>query len=388
MDTPEIGDVLEQAAQESATEETIETPPADPPTEGPDEGEVPRETPPSSEPSEEPTGEETPPGETPAEDPPVEEDYTEEQFFTDLSEDTGLELTSYEQLVENHHELSRLRTENQQLRENPFQGYDPIVADIAKASQSGVDINTYLMAKNLSPSEMDGKEAMFQQFMLQNPNYAKYPQQARQQFERDFKQKYGIIDSQFTDEDDEEGLANHNHLVNDAKGALDWQQQMARDYLTNWQKENTTIPEASPEEGGYSREDYLQDVDQVVSQIDGYNFPIGNEENFKLGFDDNDRASIKHNVDNAADFLRDTIGINLDNGQVDPEKLGAIASMVQAWHKLGSSGLKDWILSEHNRQTLEAQEVNPTDPEKISGEKPGGDDGISKYLDSVATSRR
>ena len=342
------------------------------PTEPPvDEPNVPRET------------SETPPVE--GEPPVVEEEYGEAEFFTDLSQRSGLDISSLDQLDNDLQELRQLRQEREQWKNNPFEGYDPIVSQVAQASKNGMDVPTYLRAVNMDVSKLSGKEAMREQFLMDNPNIAKYPEYANSQFEKQYQQKFGILNKQF---DDPEEAAEAQSQIKDAETTLQFEEQIAKDKLAAWQEEHSKVPESQPEpEVDYTagRESYLSETQELVSNIDGWDIPIEGENTYTMAFDDNDRAAIQAKMENGIDTLKELVGIDLNTMQMDPEKFGSIVAMAHMVNKLSTgTGLKDYVLSQYNRQTLEAKETNPAEKEKLSGDAPAGDKE-SNVLKSAAT---
>lgn len=385
---PDESSVLAAAAGQVAERpETIETPapaPVETPMETPAPANEPAPTePPVDEPNVPRETSETPPVE--GEPPVVEEEYGEAEFFTDLSQRSGLDISSLDQLDNDLQELRQLRQEREQWKNNPFEGYDPIVSQVAQASKNGMDVPTYLRAVNMDVSKLSGKEAMREQFLMDNPNIAKYPEYANSQFEKQYQQKFGILNKQF---DDPEEAAEAQSQIKDAETTLQFEEQIAKDKLAAWQEEHSKVPESQPEpEVDYTagRESYLSETQELVSNIDGWDIPIEGENTYTMAFDDNDRAAIQAKMENGIDTLKELVGIDLNTMQMDPEKFGSIVAMAHMVNKLSTgTGLKDYVLSQYNRQTLEAKETNPAEKEKLSGDAPAGDKE-SNVLKSAAT---
>lgn len=352
---------------------------------------------PSSEPSAENTEEATdsavePEGEPAAEAEEENTSLSDEEYFGKLSQDTGYQLSSDEDLIK---VLSQARENETRLKElesrDPFADYDPIVKDIANAKKAGLNIDAYMNARKLDVDSLDAKEAMRQKFMLDNAD--EDPAFAKARFEREYKAKYGLINDHRTEEDFD-SPEEYQQFLDDKKFAemsLASDERKSKQDLNKWKEQNVTIPDTptglSDEDAKKVLEEYHQRVDSTVSELEGLEFKVGDKD-FQFGFDKDSKAAITEGLKNPDKTMKEVLGIDLESGNIDTNKLARMLALDAAFNSptLGKT-LQEFIMENNIKQTIEAKEANPKDPNSL-GSAPETKSEMELVAEAFAAKRR
>jgi hypothetical protein len=301
------------------------------------------------------------------------EESTDEEYFSSLSEITGREVKSDDDIVTSLKRVSELESELEALKSDPFGGYDPIVRDIAAATKANMDVNTFMSAKNLNVEALDGKAALLEKYKLDNSEAFKRDANfAQKRFERDFASKYSAINKALDPDDFETDIDYQNALDDQefSKSELSDSVAIAKQDLSKWQKENTTIVTPtglSDEEVTQRIESYNREVDSTLSNLKGLSIPVG-DKNFTFDLGVEGLKEVKAGLLNPEQTVRDVFGIDLEKGSIDSAKLAKALVFQSSFNngKLGDS-LKTFALESFNKETLAAKEVNPARANTPSG---------------------
>jgi len=317
----------------------------------------------------------------------VEDDYTKE--FAELSELSGFEIKSYDDLVDNLKARRDLETQLIEAKEKlkSYEGLDPLALDIDKASKAGIDINQYLQARTLNPDTLSGKDLLREKFLLENAEQAKNrPDFVKMRFEREFTAKFGEAGKTYSDVDGDD-FESKNEEANYQKAALQAEEDSAKRYLQDWKAKNVTIKEPAPQvtETGYTeeqtaaiRQEYTNKAKEFVSSVESVEIAVG-DKSFTYGIEGH-LAAIEKDLANPVETLQ-RHGIDLVNNKLDPDKMG---ELITAWYILKDVGfgksLADFSIEQFNKQTITTKQTgtSPTQPltggaipEKTLGQKIG-----------------
>lgn len=329
--------------------------------------------------------------ETPVEEP-VSEGVDDETYFKALTEETGIQVSSDKDIVNTLKENAQLKQELEKFKADPFEGYDPLVKDIASATKAGMDIQTYMSARTLDVDSLDTKAALYQKFKLDNAeNIKQNPTFYQKKFEREFAAKYGKIDSQISEEDFDDNNSYQNALedLEFTKAALENDVLVAKQDLKQWQKDNITIKqEEAPVEDVKERlEAYHSEVAKTLESTKGLQLPIG-DENFTFDLGNDGLEAVREGLMNPQNALKEIIGIDLETGVIDTNKLSKILvySAASNNNKLGDQ-LKKFAIEQYNKETIEGKMENSHKAEAL-GSAPETKTMQQKVAEAFASQRK
>lgn len=311
--------------------------------------------------------------------------YSEEEYYASLSESLGEEVASEQELVEKYTQLKRELEEIKS--KDPLESLSPLAKDVDRAEKAGMDVNTYLAARNADFDKMEGENLLWEKFKLDNPSMMSEPEYAREKFKRQMQADYGSLSK--PNEDDFDDPADYRQALSKYESEKDYAEKsknfsikQAREELKKWQADNVTIPEAKESEpAGLSQEEveanikkYDESVSQVLDEYNGFALDISGEEfGYELG--DDVKKSIEQRLRNPSEFLRDTIGIDLEsNSFPDLEKMTKAAMVLEAFENGDLvDQMKTWVLEKFNKDTVTSKRENPRPKDKSipsTGSKP------------------
>lgn len=304
-----------------------------------------------------------------------EEEYT--QYLGELSDETGIELSSEEDVVAALNELYEFKT-------NPQPELPKEAQMVADLISSGGDYRSKLRLLSLDTENLNDKEALKEAFFLKNE--VKGTQElANMQFERDFRNKYGVLDklNSFTDPDEKaEFEAENSEEIKFAKLSYEQDVKDAKDSVSRFIEDSTT---PSTEEGMTEEEmnqiyqNHVDQVNSVSTDFEGVVLPYGEngEDSFNLMISDEDRPLLQEALTNPVDYFRETVGIDIQTGQInDYNQLASVITMIQNSDKLVSV-LGQYYMEQNDKKTVEEIVENREKPKTTNSKPQQEGQGIS-----------
>ena len=293
--------------------------------EEPDEG---LDTPPDFE--EEIKAEEEQPEENTTEEDPEYEEEIDHEYYSSLTEATGYELNSDEDIVAMAQRLDEL----EQLAENPLANLPKEVQMVANAIQNGGDYMSSLRLLSMDTEKMSDMELLKENYM-RDSKVSSNQKLAEMQFEKDYENKYGILDqlNQIDDPDERAEFEQENaREIEYAKLSLEQDVKDAKESLEQFKEENTTKSPAetmSKEEQEEFIQTHLNSVKQQVSDFEGITLAFGEngDKQFNLQLADDQKEGLQTFLTNPAEFFREEIGFDLANGRYTEDGYDSMSSL-------------------------------------------------------------
>ena len=258
-------------------------------------------------------------------------EYNEEEAYLALSEETGVEVISDEDVVVKLKELASLR------KDSGLSSLSPAMQAAIKVEQEGGNLSEHFARVSMDIDKMDTKEALRQQFFKNDAKlYGTNPKLAQMKFERHFNEKYGKWESynNLTDEiDKKEFLDDHDQeSIDYEKMMLENDGALAKEELTAW-KESVKPVEKQATEGGMTEKEsseyatkYTAKVNDTLSSFQSVAISMGEgAKDFALGLNDTTRPKVEGWIKNPSTFLKD-IGFN--GSEIDTERLLPIMTVL------------------------------------------------------------
>lgn len=378
-----------------------DTPPADPPiepgtpvTDGDPDGDTPGA---STEPGADDgagggtpvtTADTTIPADPP--DPDI-EPTSEADDFLALSEETGVQVSTDDDIVNALIELNSLR-----------QGGSPsnlssAIKEAIEVEKSGGNLADHFARVGMDFTKMDGADVLRQQFFkTEAPLYNNNPKFAQMKFERSFKAKYGnwIEYDRLTDADDKADFAEeHGGIENIEYEKMMFQADtdMARAELSDWQK--TAAAEVKSNATGMSPAQeteyaatYKAKAEKSWSGFSALSIGMGEGlQDFSLGLNDTTRPQVEGWINNPSLFLRD---IGFDGEKIDTDRLLPIMTAIAELSN-GTFGprIAKYVVNNDNIETFKKTiEKPPTSSPSVTPDQ-GSDDPWSKIGDAAEKAR-
>lgn len=351
--------------------------PSNKPTDEPnDGGEDFNDDKPTDEPTDDPADE---PNDEPSDEPTNEVDneaYYE--YLGDLSEQTGVELSSEEDIVTALNELYEYKTATPV--EIPKEAQ--MVADLIN---SGGDYRSKLRLLSLDTENLNDKDALKESFFLTN-EVERSNELAGMQFERDFSNKYGILDkvNKITDPDEKAEFEQENkEEIKYAKLSYEQDVKNAKGQVSKFIEESTTLPSddgsMSEEEANEIYENHVNNVNHTLNSFEGVELPLGEsgKDSFNLTLSDEDRPLLQEVLTNPIDYFRETVGVDMKTGEIlDYNQLSSIFTVIQNWDRLAPV-LGQYYMEQTDKKTLEEITENREKPKNTSSKPKNEGQGIS-----------
>tara|TARA_R110002074_G_scaffold87945_1_gene194041 strand:+ start:7761 stop:8843 length:1083 start_codon:yes stop_codon:yes gene_type:complete len=204
-------------------------------------------------------------------------ELTDESIFSALSERLGREVNSFEDLevssVENESDFASDRLK--------------VINDYVKAT--GRTVEDYLATQSLDVSEMSDVEAIAKQIRLENPSLSKADVDAY------VSHTYKLSEKDFTESERGFGKV---QLARDAKGAKDYFNKIKDDFAQPM--ESSSMDKGISEE---ARTEWVSNMEGAVSDLEGIEFAINDNESFSYSFDEDTRSSLVDSNSNLDTFF-------------------------------------------------------------------------------------
>lgn len=262
---------------------------------------------------------------------PEEEEQSDEEVFTDLSQKSGVDVNSYDDVVNSLKELKKLK-------EDPYNGVSSLLKEAIKAEQQGIDPGRFIQLSKTDFDKMDAKEVLREQFMTKHAAmFQRNRSFAEKKFEVEFNAKYGAVnkkeDPDTMDENEIQQLREEKQF---AKDSLDYDASVAKDEL-NALKQKALTPESNKEEDEkpqLSQEeiDKLREKDQkenqsIVDDIENIEIPFGKEK-VNIQISNKEKEVIREALNTPLEALKEFFGIDTVGEKFNKE----VFANAMAWH--------------------------------------------------------
>jgi len=314
----------------------------------------------------------------------VDDDQISEEDFRALSEETGVAVTSDEDIVSALTELATLRKSS---KEQSYSDLSPAIQEAIKVEKAGGNLADHFARVGMDFDNMDARDVLRQQFFrTEQKLYSTNPKFAQVKFDRTYRERYGLWDAyqKLTSDEERTDFAEEHGMDNIEyeKMMLEADTQLARSELNEWKKtaapvvgqQNQSTEQMSPEEADKYATDYRNQVKQSWDGFQSVLIPMGEGQNdFALGLNDITRPTVEGWIDNPATFLKD-IGFN--GKEIDTDRLLPIMTLIAeaANGNLGGRIAK-YVVNADNIETFKKQIDKPvsTTTSTTSQERDGGD---------------
>lgn len=292
------------------------------------------------------------------------DDYNEEESYLALSEETGVEVTSDDDVINKLKELASLR------EGSDLSKLSPAIQAAIKVEQEGGNLSEHFARVSMDFDKMDTKEVLRQQFFKNDAKlYGTNPKLAKMKFERHFNEKYGKWESynNLTDDSDKEDFLDENggqDSIDYEKMMLDNDAALAKEELQVWKDEVKPV-EKQATDGGLTEEeattyanDYSAKVEETLSSFNSVAISMGEGSNdFELGLNEATKPTVEGWMKNPSTFLQD-IGFN--GQEIDTQRLMPIMTLL-AEASLGDLGAKiaKFTVDSENVETIRQAQEKP-----------------------------
>lgn len=296
------------------------------------------------------------------------DELTEEQAFKALSDETGVDVRTDEDIFTALTELNTLRASGPSTDQSDL---SPAIQEAIKAEKAGVNLADHFARTGMDFDKMDGQEVLRQQFFkadakLHNDN----PKFAQRKFERSFNSKYGnwIKYQAISDETEKAEFAEEHGIANIEyeRDELEHDTKMAKAELNDWKKEATPVVSDSqsgmtPEEADAYASEYATKVEKSWTDFEALAVEMGEGQNdFALGLTDTTRPVVEGWMNNPGEFLK---AIGFDDGQIDTDRLLPIMTAIAELSE-GTFGSKiaKFVVNTDNIETFKKMVDKPAKP--------------------------
>lgn len=317
-----------------------------------------------------------------------EEFVSDDEYFTELSEKIGYEVTTDEDLITLVRHLDS---------QDPLEGVSPLLKQVIEFESNGGDVREYFNVLSVNSESLSEKEAMWHKFKISNSTLSQEsPEFARQKFERDFDTKYKILSDQRGEDDfdSQEDFANFKRDQEYLRQELKWESQEAKKELDASREEALkTAPvqaQVNIEEQQRLLAEYQEQASYYKENFDTLQIPIDAEgkTNYNIGLNEKSRPMFEEWMDSPSKFL-DYIGIGSDQKTVNAELLAANMALIAAFsvdgeHSVGAQ-FANAMTERLNKNSVESRLENPA-PEGGKSNS-GGEGGKSELQEAVEAFR-
>lgn len=316
--------------------------------------------------------------------------------FRYLTEETGVEVTGIDQVVDGLKELAELRKGKGQT-----QNLSPAMQAALAVESAGGDLSEHFRRAGMDFENMDAQEVLRQKFFKDNAALHKSnPKLAQMKFERELRDKYGTYFAynalkdeterqDFIEENGEEEIEFEKLMLesdsNNAKTELEeWKKTAAPDKPA--QSTQTATSQPSQEEIDRINREYSEKAPKAFEDFEALSIPMGEgQKDFALGLNDKTRPIVESWVNNPYTFLN---AIGFEDNNVDIERLIPVMTAIAELSE-GTLGprLKKYITDSSDIETLDKKIDKPkvitTD---VVGEPKG--DEWDQVADAAANARK
>jgi hypothetical protein len=311
-------------------------------------------------------------------------------YLKSINEKAGLQFQNDDELV---NEIKASIALKEKLSEyettlKAFRELDPMALDIDKARKAGIGIDLYLDAVKMDVEKLDAKTTLKEAFLRKNAELvASDPEFAKMKFEREFKAKFGKLDDKLDvsglDEfEAKEKTLEFNQEQDFIKRSLNADAMQDKKWLAEWKKQNITIPDVPRQQGMTDEQiqQYHSQADLFVGQNDKIEIPIGDKK-FNFGLKDYGET-LKKELHNPIETLKEH-GIDLQNGTIDPVKLGKLLTANYIAKSIGKP-LSDWSVDARNIEYLKTKKDMPAPSQTIAaGAVQDSDDLLAQFSKGI-----
>jgi len=309
-------------------------------------------------------------------------EYNEEEAYLALSEETGVEVSSDDDVVASLKELASLR------KDNGVANLSPAIQAAIKVEQEGGNLSEHFRRVGMDFDKMDTKEVLRQEFYKDEAKlYETNPKLAKMKFERKFSDTYGKWESyeSLTDEDEKAEFLEDNGLSIDdieyEKMMFEDDAQSAREKLNAWksevkpvEKQNTEGKMTSEEADEYVIK-YKAQVEESLSNFEAVAIQMGDGlEDYSLGLNDTTRPMVEGWVKNPSEFLQD---IGFDGQKIDTNRLLPIMTLIAEASNGNLGGrIAKFAVDSENVDTIKKTLDKPTGKTGVDAtqDRQGGDE--------------
>lgn len=326
----------------------------------------------------------------------VEEEYDDTEYFNELSNQIGFEVSSEEDLIGLVRDLST---------KDPFDGVSPLLRQVLEFESNGGDIREYFNVLSANTDTMSEKDALWHKFSVDNSSLAQENNDfAKQKFERDFKTKYKILSDNRTEDDFDTAEEYQSFVKNKEYSSLElkYEGDQAKKFLSDNKEEALrsapSKAQVNEEEQKEVYETYKNDAEYYKSNFDTLQIPIDSEgkTSYNIGLNEKSRPMFDSWMDDPSTFL-EYIGIGSDQKSIDVESLASNMALIAAFavdgeHSVGAQ-FANAMTERLNRNSVETRLENPA-PEggrASSGISMGGNElqeAVEALRDDMIKQRR
>lgn len=302
------------------------------------------------------------------------DDYNEEESYLALSEETGVEVTSDDDVIDKLKELASLR------EGSDLSKLSPAIQAAIKVEQEGGNLSEHFARVSMDFGKMDTKEVLRQQFFKNDAKlYGTNPKLAQMKFERHFNEKYGKWESynNLTDDSDKEDFLDEHgqDSIDYEKMMLENDSALAKEELQVWKDEVKPVEKQATEGGLTEKESadyatkYSAKAEETLTSFNSVAISMGEgATDFELGLNEATKPLVEGWIKNPSTFLQD-IGFN--GQEIDTQRLMPIMTLL-AEASIGNLGGKI------AKFTVDSEDVETI---RQAQEKPNGKTGADSSQD-------
>lgn len=288
----------------------------------------------------------------------------EEEGFTALSEETGVQISSDDELVSSLKELASLR------KSGGGRGLSKSIQEAIKVEKQGGNLAEHFARTGMDFDKMDDKEVLRQNFFKeQSKLHGSNPKLANMKFERDFSEKYGKwMKYQNLSEEDKKDFADDNDMENIEyeKMMFENDAQDAKGSLNQWKEEVAPVADASntmlgmtEKEADLYAQNYSKMAQASLDNFEAVNIQMGEGiKDFSLGVNETTKPLVEGWAKNPSTFLKD---IGFDGKEIDVDRLLPIMTLI-AEASVGTLGerIGKYIMDDEDVDTFKNKLQRPS----------------------------
>lgn len=311
------------------------------------------------------------------------EDYNEEEAYAALSEETGVQVSSDEDVVNALTELASLRANGDEST------LSPAIQAAIKVEQDGGNLSEHFARVGMDFDKMDDKEVLRQRFYKDEAKlYGSNPKLAQAKFERDFTKKYGqwVSYQALTDAEDQTDFLTENGLTAED---IDYEKMMftndaevAKGEMNTWKdevkpeaKDNTKAHEFTDEEAAEFAAEFATKVEKSLEKFEAVGIQMGEGvDDYVLGLNDTTKPQVEAWAKNPSTFLQD---IGFDGKEIDIDKLLPIMTLISEASNGNLGGrIAKYAVDSEDIETIKKTQDKPSGKTGVdaSQNRQGGDD--------------
>lgn len=311
----------------------------------------------------------------------TDDDQSELEIFNALSEETGVDIASDDELVDALTELAAYRA-GEKTNDQPLSA---AMQEALKVEQAGGDLAGHFQRTAMDFDNMDGKEVLRQEFYKDDADlYKTDPALAKMKFERSLSQRYKLVESYdaLTDEDDKSDFVEEHGMENIEYERLMLKHDVktARDKMNAWKseaapvvKEQVAKGEMTTEETAEYVEKYNNQVQTSLADFEAVSIPMGEGiEDFNLGLNETTKPIVEGWVQNPSTFLE---AIGFKGSDIDTNSLLPIMTLLaEVTSGTLGSRITKYALDGKNIETFKENSGKPTNNGVAVDQNRGGGD--------------